>query len=693
MSQYLGDVSAYAYAVSKGYTGTEDEFAQLMADYAAVGDRAEEAATEAAASATAAAGSATTATEAATTASGAATTAAQSATAAGASATAAQTAQTTAETAATNAAGSATAADASADRAEEIAHEITADWDSKADVITETASGDIVAFSDGADDIPIKELAVNIDPVQDLHGYDKPWVGGGGKNLFNVNRGEGTVSGVTFTNENGIITASGAATANVYRQVGTFQTASGVSYILTGCPAGGGSSKYRMTIAGLGYDTGNGLTFTGDGKAHNVSCDVYTGQTLPITFSPMIRLASETDATWVPYENICPISGWTEANVTRAGKNLLPITAETVTKSGVTFTVNAAGSVTVTGTATAAVLLDYCDSITFKAGVQYTITGCPAGGGTAVANYWLACYLTDASTVVVNTRDTGNGATFSFEEDTTLRVRIRIPNGNSDTLTFYPMIRVASITDATYEEYASETFPVTLPTEAGTVYGGTLDVVTGKLIVDRAIITLDGTQKAIYASQTNRFYLSISNARTVNTYNQNTDKSVISERFKNTTWGGLGSSGGNLSCAPLYGNGIAFRNDAITAPADWIAYFTANPTQFSYALKTPLEYTLTPQEINTLYGYNTIYADCGVIESVEYTADTKKYIDSLMTAMQSNIAYIESGTTASRAYTAGQYVIVGGTLYKVTAPIASGATFTPGTNITATTVGAELTAL
>jgi hypothetical protein len=40
----LGLVTAYAYAVSKGYTGTEDEFAELMASYASVAEQAEESA-------------------------------------------------------------------------------------------------------------------------------------------------------------------------------------------------------------------------------------------------------------------------------------------------------------------------------------------------------------------------------------------------------------------------------------------------------------------------------------------------------------------------------------------------------------------------------------------------------------------------------------------------------------------------
>jgi predicted phosphodiesterase len=72
----LGAVSAYAYAVEKGYTGTEAEFAELMADYAEVGQRAEDAADSALESKTAAQTAATTATNKASE----ATTAAQTAT-------------------------------------------------------------------------------------------------------------------------------------------------------------------------------------------------------------------------------------------------------------------------------------------------------------------------------------------------------------------------------------------------------------------------------------------------------------------------------------------------------------------------------------------------------------------------------------------------------------------------------------
>lgn len=68
MEKNLGHATAYGYAKSKGYSGTEDEFAQLMADYASVGQSAAQSAEQAAASATSASGSAATATQAAQTA-------------------------------------------------------------------------------------------------------------------------------------------------------------------------------------------------------------------------------------------------------------------------------------------------------------------------------------------------------------------------------------------------------------------------------------------------------------------------------------------------------------------------------------------------------------------------------------------------------------------------------------------------
>lgn len=57
-----------------------------------------------------------------------------------------------------------------------------------------------------------------------------------------------------------------------------------------------------------------------------------------------------------------------------------------------------------------------------------------------------------------------------------------------------------------------------------------------------------------------------------------------------------------------------------------------------------------------------------------------------------NIAPIEEGNSASQAYAVGDYMIWKRRFYKVTAAISSGGAITEGTNVTQTTIGAELKA-
>lgn len=59
-------------------------------------------------------------------------------------------------------------------------------------------------------------------------------------------------------------------------------------------------------------------------------------------------------------------------------------------------------------------------------------------------------------------------------------------------------------------------------------------------------------------------------------------------------------------------------------------------------------------------------------------------------AEKTDIATVEPGTTASKPYSVGELVYVNGSLYRVKAATASGATFTEGTNIEVTNVSNEL---
>ena len=145
ITQDLGIATAYGYAKSKGYTGTEVEFAELMASYADVGQTAVDAKDAAVAAKTAAQTAATTATNKASEATTAATTATTKAGEASTSAstatsakddavsakTAAQTAQTGAETAAASVAGSAAQIATNAEDITQLKSEFTATLDTE----------------------------------------------------------------------------------------------------------------------------------------------------------------------------------------------------------------------------------------------------------------------------------------------------------------------------------------------------------------------------------------------------------------------------------------------------------------------------------------------------------------------------------------------------------------------------------
>lgn len=136
----------------------------------------------------------------------------------------------------------------------------------------------------------------------------------GAKNLLPNEATSRTINGVTFTvNADGSISVSGTASANAVLQIiandsffeNKFET--GEKYILTGCPSGGSGSTYFMQTFRMPtvYDYGEGVEFTygstGTGKV--VQIVVMSGYAISgsLTFKPMIRLATDTDDTYVPY--------------------------------------------------------------------------------------------------------------------------------------------------------------------------------------------------------------------------------------------------------------------------------------------------------------------------------------------------------------------------------------------------------
>ena len=114
--------------------------------------------------------------------------------------------------------------------------------------------------------------------------------------------------------------------------------------------------------------------------------------------------------------------------------------------------------------------------------------------------------------------------------------------------------------------------------------------------------------------------------------------------------------------------------------------------QVIYPLTVPLEYQLTPTVINTLAGLNHIWCNSGNI-TVKHIADFSYYVDSRDSKIKAIIAKELPDMTADTALVENDFRIVNDILYRITTPIASGDLLTPNTNCTATTIGAVLKTL
>ena len=528
----------------------------------------------------------------------------------------------------------------------------------KADVITNTASGTIASFSDGAE-MPVKSLEVEINAVQDLHGQANPYPAGGGKNILNPNLI--VVEYRYELNADQSIKVLGSD-GRAWASVDAIPLKAGTYYIrffgqTTHAQIRTSDDDYATTVISPQEETEGTFTLAEDG---GIKVKFALASTYPQTIKPIISISSIT--AWSPYENICPISGWNAVNVVRTGKNLFDASTCEV---GKWLNVSTGA---VENTSTNYALSDY---ILLKAGANYIITNPKS------SRRWF--YDLDKNPVSQITN-----LTFTPPSDGFARYTVAVNEVPLDTI----QLEIGSTT-TDYEPYNGTTYPISL---GSTVYGGVLDVTSGVLKVTHTMADMGTlvwyTQDAsahIYGCQLPDSvnvvvppYTNRQSGALCSIYPPSTDPSISS----------------NMTDKSWLRNGQFFyvRDTDYANVNDFKASLSGQ--QLVYELATPQTITLTPTEVITLLGDNNIWADCGDV-AVLYRADTKAYIDgTIVDVPLAMIAPIETGTTSSKAYAVGEYFILNGTQFcKAKTAIASGATFTLNTNYTVTTIANELKAL
>jgi hypothetical protein len=157
-----------------------------------------------------------------------------------------------------------------------------------------------MSFSDGADDLPMA-LTVGIEPVQDLHGYDHPWVGGAGKNLLDdvngIKHGYYDFSTVEFNANDNYIAYNITLPAGTYTFSTDLEDCHIIRYFINGTRTDISTTKQSQSFT---------LSAESDFKISIRKSD--TSSIASLTPHSMIESGS-TATSYAPYSNICPISG------------------------------------------------------------------------------------------------------------------------------------------------------------------------------------------------------------------------------------------------------------------------------------------------------------------------------------------------------------------------------------------------
>ena len=386
--------------------------------------------------------------------------------------------------------------------------------------------------------------------------------------------------------------------------------------------------------------------------------------------------------------NIRPISGHTSATVTRTGKNLLKPTLYNGQWGSTGGFASSANRITNTLDNTG-----FTDTPFLKAGT-YTLS---------VANLqWCTAMTKDANgNIIDNFATSWHTLPFTFTltaDGYFIFTARRNDNADISSSDYIGQVEIGSTATA-YEPYDGNTYITAL---GQTVYGGTLDVVTGVLTVTWTSRTINGSESWARENGSATHYKYYINANdigkpignnykaegtiicdklitAVNSFDYTTDSIAV------TAWANHPVDSNYLY---LIVNNAAMGFDTADGLKAWLA---SNPLQVAYKLATPQTINLTPTQVKTLLGYNNI-SSSGTVDVI-YHADTKLYVDKMTNVDNAIIAPTEEGFTATRNYTVNDLLIVADTLYKVTANIASGSAITPNSNVTATTLSTLIKAL
>ena len=371
--------------------------------------------------------------------------------------------------------------------------------------------------------------------------------------------------------------------------------------------------------------------------------------------------------------NVRNISGRTELTAHIAGKNLIPIRIAQRTVNGVTFTPDYTnGTISATGTNNGSTsTFDYNSgyvngpNIVVPPGKYlWSVEGLTSYSERYNDALWYdgtsksRCKKWDGSS---NTgSDQYNNAHVFYEvtlvDNHEMSPGVRIFNGATvDNMIFKPMLCLPSETDITFEPYKGIDIPISWQSEAGTLYGGYIDLISGQLVVTMGYIPDLSTYEWGYRDDGNRFKTGIiPNIKTGSTRTIHlvctTFKPIENGEAFDVNWDDVIYVAAN--CFYIHAHSCGSSVESLVTLLSGVGVV--------YELETPITYQLTPQQVTSFIGRNNIWSNSGnaeveydLYESADIALTRKKHIyfnDYYMThvpPMYTECDYLETNGTSA----------------------------------------------
>lgn len=466
-------------------------------------------------------------------------------------------------------------------------------------------------------------------------GEGEPYPAGGGPQLLDISRCTATEDkpyGLTITIDGDIIKCSGVPSEEVTStNQYSFAVASSPQEELRG-------KGYKVTAWPIKGKVSNawGLR-TADESSLAIAAELSPGVDTDIQLRLMV--SKDTPTAYAPYENIRPISGREAVIVERCGENLIKYPAAGKT-NGIEITVDGS-KLTVKGTCPSGTSIK-SDAVYCPDG-KYTLSSdvlIPAGA-------YISAYIKIEKLLLNKDHRKATGKLSG-----NVQILLYLEAGTYDFAVQVSLVP-GTTAPSVYTPYRGDTLDLALPS---TVYGGTVDAVTGEGAETWKLVTLDGTEAwnswgvDFRVNGHTGFYL-----YAVNDYNAAENASAISSHYKFSpgAYGGAQLGFGLADSKTKYLI-ISVANDALADTSSNDAaiksfkaflaaqYAAGTPVQIAYKLAEPVPFQATGNgPLLPIPGEtNTIMTDADSV-SVTGRADPIRIIQQLQAAQSAAAAQLD----------------------------------------------------